>query len=323
VNDNFKSETAIRVGISSCLLGEAVRFDGNHKFDNYINRTLAPFFELIPFCPEVAIGMGVPRPPIRLEGGSDAPRAVGVRDRDLDVTDRLRAYSREQADSDRVRQLSGFLLKSKSPSCGMERVKVYHGAGASRNGRGLFAAELMAAQPHLPVEEEGRLGDPVLRENFIQRLFAYHRWQQLSHDQPLTPARLVAFHSHHKLVLMAHGPSHYQALGRLVATAGSQPLADLAARYIEGFMSALQQHATRALHSNVLQHLLGYLKRDLDSDDKAELLQLIDRYRLGELPLIVPLTLLRHHFRRHPNDYVAQQVYLHPHPPELMLLNQI
>ena len=310
----------VLIGVSACLLGEKVRFDGNHKRDTYICDTLGEYFQFVPVCPEVAIGLGVPRPTIRLIGDPQAPHAVGVLNPELDVTSKLQQYSRRAARE--LPMLSGFLLKSKSPSCGMERVKIYQDKGVPKLGRGLFAQALIQARPLLPVEEEGRLGDPALRENFIERVFAYHRWRQLE-QQGVTPARLVDFHARHKLVLMSHGAEYYRALGRLVADAGKDAIKSRARQYIEAFMDALRHPATRKRHANVLQHLMGYLKKSLDGADKSELLALIDAYRLGQIPLIVPVTLLKHHFRRHPHSYVEQQIYLEPHPKELMLRNHI
>lgn len=314
----------IRIGISSCLLGQRVRFDGNHKHDNYITGTLGKFFEFVPVCPELAIGLGVPREPIRLTGDPAAPRAVGVRNPSMDVTDKLAAYGRRQARELGGRTgISGYILKSRSPSCGMERVKVYSRSGAApKSGSGSYARALMDAEPLLPVEEEGRLGDPTLRENFIERVFAYRRWQELS-SAGLSAAGLIDFHTAHKLAIMAHGTEHYRALGRLVADLRRQNLRERAEQYIVGFMAALRTRATCKRHANVLMHLLGYLKRDLDRADKTEILELIDAYRLGRLPLVVPVTLLKHHFRRHPNVYIERQVYLSPHPEELMLRNSI
>lgn len=311
----------IRIGISSCLLGQKVRYDGGDKQDSFINGTLGRFFEFVPVCPEVAIGLGVPREPIHLVGDPEQPRAVGVRNPQLNVTEPLTAFGRKTA-RELDGTISGYILKSKSPSCGMERVKLYRNGTPSKQGVGLYARELMRAQPLLPVEEEGRLGDPVLRENFIERVFAFRRWQELA-ASGLTAARLVEFHAAHKLTLMAHSPAHYRSLGRLVANAGTRPIGELAEEYIQGFMTALKHRATRKRHANVLMHLMGYLKKQLDGADKAELLDLIEAYRLGQLPLIVPVTLLKHHFRRHPDAYVAQQTYLNPHPPELMLRNGI
>lgn len=314
------SPLPIRVGISACLLGEKVRYDGNHKLDTYLRDTLGQYFQFVPVCPEAGSGLGVPRPTIRLMGDPQHPRAVGVLDPTHDVTASLLQWSRRTARE--LPALSGFILKARSPSCGMERVKVYQDKGPARPGRGIFAGELMDRRPLLPVEEEGRLGDPALRENFIERVFAYHRWQALE-AAGITAARLLDFHARHKLVLMAHSPEHYRQLGRLVAGAGKGTARTLAAAYIAGFMTALARPATPRRHANVLHHLMGYLKKQLDGADKAELLALIDEHRRGLVPLIVPLTLLRHHFRRHPHPYVADQYYLEPHPRELMLRNHI
>ncbi len=312
----------IRLGISQCLLGEKVRFDGNHKHDRYITDTLGRFFEFVPVCPEVAIGLGVPREPIRLEGDAGSPRAVGVRDKSTDVTDSLLRFGRRTGRE--LSDISGYILKSKSPSCGMERVKVYPpgGGAASSRGVGLYVAGFRERQSLLPMEEEGRLCDPVLRENFVERVFAYQRWQELNATR-LTPAKLVQFHADHKLSLMAHGAEPLKELGRIVAGAGSRPIRQVADEYIAGFMGALSRRATRRRHTNVLQHLAGYLKRALDSGDKAELAELIEAYRLGQVPLIVPITLLKHHFRRSPDPYVQRQIYLNPHPRELMLRNAL
>jgi uncharacterized protein YbgA (DUF1722 family)/uncharacterized protein YbbK (DUF523 family) len=307
----------LTLGISSCLLGEEVRFDGNHKRDAWIVGSLGRWFEFHPVCPEMAIGLGVPRPPIRLQGDPDSPQVVGVRDETLDVTEELEEYSRETAAG--LEGLSGYILKAKSPSCGMERVKVYRpGGGQPRMGQGVFARALMEAHPELPVEEEGRLGDPDLRDNFLERVFAHHRWQALQ-AEGLTPARLQDFHRRHKLTLMAHGQEHYRRLGQRVAAATGSDIETAGAEYFRDFMGALRHKATRRRHVNVLQHIMGYLKRDLEPGDKAELLEVFERFRQELVPLSVPLTLLKHHFRHHPSDYMADQVYLDPYPAELML----
>lgn len=309
----------IKIGISSCLLGQEVRFDRGHKRDSYINGTLGLYFDFVPVCPEMAIGLGTPREPIRLVGDAKDPRAVGTRNADRDVTDALRQYGRHMGGT--LSFVSGYLLKRASPSCGMERVKVYepHGMPA-KQGVGIYAKALMEVQPLLPVEEEGRLGDPVLRENFIERVFVYHRWQRVM-ASGITAAKLVDFHSDHKLLIMAHSQETYKQLGQLIAQAGSQSLEDLTQRYISVLMNALKVRVKRKQHVNVLQHLLGYLKTSLDTADKAELLESFEAYRNGLLPLIVPLTLLKHHFRKNPNPYIQRQVYLSPHPAELMLRN--
>ncbi|MCP5143123.1 MAG: DUF523 and DUF1722 domain-containing protein [Chromatiales bacterium] len=313
------ADEGIRIGISSCLLGEKVRYDGGHKKDNYITGTLADYFEFVPVCPEAAIGLGIPRPTIRLVGAAEAPRVRGVKDASLDVTDRMVAYGREMVG--RLTGLRGYIFKRGSPSCGMERVKVYTEQGMpNTSSAGVYAREIMAANPLLPCEEEGRLGDPMLRENFIQRVFVYDRWLRLV-DEGLTAGRLVDFHTRHKYMIRAHDESAYREMGRLVAEAGSRDPAELAGAYVTLLMTTLTKRATRKKHANVLMHLMGYLKKHLDAADKAELIETIDEYRAGRLPLIVPIVLLRHHFRRHPNEYVADQYYLDPHPRELMLRN--
>ncbi len=307
----------IRLGISSCLLGERVRYDGNHKHDSFLTGTFGLFFEWVPVCPEVAVGLGIPRPPIRLVGSPASARAVGAKDASIDVTDKLAAYGKRQAHA--LENLSGYIFKSKSPSCGMERVKVYRAAGApAANGRGIYAAAFLSAQPWLPAEEEGRLGNPRLRENFIERVFVYRRWQELV-ARGLSASRLMEFHAHHKLALMAHDVEAYRALGRLVAQAGRRNLKEFGHDYIRRLMDALRRPATPARHANVMMHLMGCLKMQLDAEDKAELLEMIHAYRRGETPFAAPLTLLRHYFRRFPDPTVMHQTYLHPDPRELLL----
>lgn len=307
----------IRLGISSCLLGERVRYDGNHKHDSFLTGTFGLFFEWVPVCPEVAIGLGIPRPPIRLVGSPASPRAVGAKDATIDVTDKLAAYGKRQAHA--LENLSGYIFKSKSPSCGLERVKVYRAAGApAAYGRGIYADAFLSAQPWLPAEEEGRLGNPRLRENFIERVFVYRRWQELV-ARGLSASRLVEFHAHHKLALMAHDVEAYRALGRLVAQAGRRNLKEFGREYIRRLMDAFRRPATPARHANVMMHLMGYLKKQLDAEDKAELLEMIHAYRRGETPFAAPLTLLRHYFRRFPDPTIMRQTYLHPGPRELLL----
>jgi uncharacterized protein YbgA (DUF1722 family)/uncharacterized protein YbbK (DUF523 family) len=321
LNDTMKTTdghgSRIRLGISSCLLGQKVRFDGNHKHDSFLTGTFGQFFEWVPVCPEVAIGLGIPRPPIRLVGSPVSPRAVGVKDATIDVTDRLAAYGMRQAHA--LENLSGYIFKSRSPSCGMERVKVYRSGGApAANGRGIYADAFLSAQPWLPVEEEGRLSNPRLRGNFIERVFIYRRWQELV-ARGLSASRLVEFHTRHKLALMAHDVDAYRALGRLVAQAGRRNLKEFGHDYIRRLMDALQRPASPARHANVMMHLMGYLKMQLDAEDKAELLAMIHAYRRGETPFAAPLTLLRHYFRRFPDPYILHQTYLHPDPRELLL----
>jgi uncharacterized protein YbgA (DUF1722 family)/uncharacterized protein YbbK (DUF523 family) len=310
----------ILVGISGCLLGEPVRYDGGHKLNSYIERTLGAYFEFRRFCPEVACGLGVPRPALRLLATAEGVRCVGVQDRDRDVTADLEDVSAAQHQW--LAELSAYILKKDSPSCGMQRVKVYHDELPVRSGSGVFAAYLQKTFPNLPVEEEGRLGDPLLRENFIRRVFVMRRWRQLS-EQGFSIHDLMSFHSRHKLVAMSHNQNTAHALGRIIANITPDTLETDAAVYISVLMSCLKIIATRGNHVNVLQHIQGYLKTALDKDDKQELTETIEDYRQNRLPLIVPLTLLRHHFRKQPNDFITASYYMQPHPGELALLNEI
>jgi len=311
----------ILIGISSCLLGHEVRYDSGHKHNAYITQTLGRFFEFMPFCPEVAIGLGIPRPPIQLVQFDDGVHVRGVRNPQQDVTRELVAYGEQVAG--RLHAVSGYLFKKGSPSCGMERVKIYNPGGQpAGSGAGMFAATLMRQLPELPVEEEGRLMDPVLRENFVERVFVYHRWQKLCGSRP-GAAELVDFHTRHKFIVLAHHESAYRELGRLVADAGKGDLGATLQAYIRVLMQALKKNATPRQHANVLMHILGFFKRHLETADKAELLDVIDAYRRGQLPLIVPITLIKHHLRHYPDDYVSRQYYLNPHPRELMLRNHI
>lgn len=311
----------IPLGISSCLLGQRVRYDGGHKGNSYITQTLGEYFEFRPFCPELEIGLGVPRKPIRLSrAGSNEIRCISVEDAGHDFTPALRACADQQRSWQQ--QLCGYILKKDSPSCGMERVKVWDDVMPVRAGTGIYAQRLMQNFPHLPVEEEGRLGDAILRENFIQRVFALRRWHKML-QQGLTVAAMIDFHARHKLVIMSHDQSQYRALGQLVAQTTRENLAERADAYLLQFMQALRIRATRGNHVNVLQHIQGYLKTDLDADDKQELVHAITNYRLGLLPLIVPITLLNHYFRKYPNSYIANSWYMIPYPTELRLQNEI
>ncbi|GGE47898.1 hypothetical protein GCM10007421_22700 [Halopseudomonas oceani] len=317
------STARIPVGISQCLVGDPVRFNAGHKHSRLCTEQLGALFDLRPVCPEVAIGLGTPRKAIRLAGDPVAPRAIGTKDNQLDVTEALQSYADEV--NERSQDLCGFIFMQKSPSCGMERVKVYdhNGHPAPATGQGVFAARLMQHNPLLPVEEEGRLHDPVLRENFVTRVIVYADWQQLVSDG-LSASRLLAFHARHKYLLMAHQAPSYRRMGQLLANPGrGDALRETAAAYFSELMTALRRPASRRGHSNVLQHVAGHFKRVLNPPEKAELQQLISRYRSGVVPLVVPITLLQHHLLRHPDPYLLQQAYLQPHPPELSLRNAI
>ncbi len=310
----------IRVGVSSCLLGAEVRYDGGHKLDRFLRDTLGRYVEYVPVCPEVECGLPVPRPAMRLVGNPEDPRLVTIRG-GVDHTERMRSWA-----SRRVRELAGeglcgFIFKRGSPSSGLARVKVYGEPGASPQlGVGLFARAFREHFPLLPVEEEGRLHDPALRENFIERLFALRRWREVR-ERGGQWRDLVDFHARNKLLLMAHSVPHLREMGRLAARSADP--GDLGAfdRYEELLLRALSLRATAKKNANVLEHALGYFKKVLTPDEKQELLEVIDRYRREELPLVVPVTLVQHHVRRHGIPYLAQQTYLNPHPAELQLRN--
>ncbi len=310
----------LRVGVSSCLLGENVRYDGGHKKDAFLTGSLARFVTFVPVCPEVEVGMGTPRPPIRLvrAGGE-----VRLRDPEhgLDHTVAMRRWAEARVTALEALDLSGYVLKKGSPSCGMERVKVHAGKGpATRDGVGVFAEVLMRRMPLLPVEEEGRLNDLALRESFVERIFAYRRLLA-AFGPRWTVGDLVRFHAAEKLLLLAHAPEAYRRLGRLVAGAKGLPRAEVARAYGAAYTAALRVPATRGKHANVLEHMAGYFKDRLRSVEKAELHDTIGDYRRGLVPLVVPLTLLRHHLRLHGAPYLEGQAYLEPHPKELMLRN--
>ncbi|MBT3813696.1 MAG: DUF523 and DUF1722 domain-containing protein [Gammaproteobacteria bacterium] len=316
--NNFPQK--VRVGISSCLLGQSVRYDGGHKNNPYIVQTLGGFFEFVPFCPEVASGMGTPRPPIQLRATEQGVRCVGVKDHQLDVTEQLQNSANQQ--DHWLESLCGYVLKKDSPSCGMERVKVYKKDYPDRTGTGIFAQYIQDHFPLLPMEEEGRLGDPHLRENFIQRVYVMQRWKHLLNEQ-LSVHNLTLFHSQHKLIAMSHDQNLAHDLGRLAASARKENLLEVAERYGLELMACLKKTASRGNHVNTLQHIQGYLSNKLETDDKAELIDSIENYRQGYLPLVVPITLLRHHFRRMPDPFIDRSFYMAPHPEELAALNNI
>jgi uncharacterized protein YbgA (DUF1722 family)/uncharacterized protein YbbK (DUF523 family) len=324
---NTVAPPRIRIGISACLLGQEVRYNGGHKRDAFLTDTFGRYVEWVPVCPEVELGMGTPRPPIRLERIGGGSIHLVMPSTGEDYTEAMREYAeRRVADLARL-DLDGYVLKKDSPSCGMERVKIHPGAGAagapSKDGRGLFAEILIARLPDLPVEEEGRLNDPVLRENFITRVFVHHRWRE-GERAGWTRAALMRFHERHKLLLMARNQAALRRLGRLLGeSARREPVEALAAAYRQGLTEILRRPATRRGHTNVLHHLAGYVSDGLDAAGRAEQTETIERYRLGLVPLIVPLTLIRHHVRRQEIGYLQDQVYLEPHPHELMLLNHV
>ncbi|WP_295471507.1 DUF523 and DUF1722 domain-containing protein [uncultured Pseudomonas sp.] len=311
-----------KLGVSACLMGVEVRYNGGHKQSDLCTGALREYFDFVPACPEVAIGLGIPRETIRLVGDPERPQAVGTVHPELNVTRQLAEYGEHMAGE--MTDISGYIFMQKSPSCGLERVKVYRDNGApfDGGGRGIYAQAFCERQPDLPVEEDGRLNDPVLRENFITRVYAYAAWQRLL-KEGLSRRALTEFHSRYKYQLMACDVTQYKALGKMLGSMGRSDPEEVGRQYFSLLMNALKKCATRGSHTNVLQHLCGYLKQTLSAGDKQELQGLINQYHQGIVPLIVPLTLLKHHFRHHPDPYVALQVYMQPHPEPLSLRNAI
>lgn len=312
--------TRILIGISSCLLGEAVRYDGGHKFDAYINDTLSRYFDFAPICPETAIGLGVPRPTIQLIARDGSVRAISS-DTGQDLTERLQHYADLQQPVHHL--LSGYIFKSRSPSCGVDTVSVADADNTPRPlGAGIYAARLMASLPSLPVVEETQLGKPIWREHFIKRVYIYQRWRALQ-GSGLTISRLLDFHQRHRLIVMSHDPDHCQALAETVSRARTDDLEPTSAIYFLQLMEALREPASRHHHVGVLEYLRARLKHRLDGDEKRALTESIAAYRLGKLPLSAPITLLRHHFHNTDDTEIRNSWYLSPHPAELNLLNTL
>ncbi len=316
------ADQPLRLGVSSCLLGESVRYDGGHARDGFVAETLGRWFEFVPVCPEVEIGMGTPRPAVRLVDDRRGLRLVAPSTGE-DFTERMVSFSERRVRELAELDLDGYVLKKSSPSCGLERIRVYRAdMPVRRNESGLFAAALQRLWPGLPLEEEGRLNDPRLRENFIERAFCRNRWRTFVARGP-TRRRLVEFHTAHKLLVRAHSEAGYQRLGRIVGGAGKSSDRELFATYELELQTALCTKSTPKKHVNVLQHALGYLKTELGPAEKRAILLAIEDYRRGLLPLILPLTLLAYEIRRHGIDYLAGQLYFDPHPKELMLRNHV
>lgn len=313
-------DTRIKIGVSTCLLGKKVRYDGGHKHDRYITQTLGQYFAFVPVCPESECGLGIPREPMRLMGEVDHPRLI-TNKTGIDLTDRMLSWIPGRLASLEKEDLCGFIFKKGSPSSGLHRVRVYDEKGHPANsGRGLFATAFTQRFPRIPVEEEGRLNDPLLRENFIEQVFALTRWRKTLAMRKST-GYLVAFHTREKLLLMAHSPQHYRKMGHLVAKGKSMGAGALYDQYEKLLFSALHLKATVSKHGNVLMHILGYFKKQLTGDEKKEVLELIQEYRNGNLPLIVPITLMNHFVRKYQQPYLSDQTYLNPHPMDLRLRN--
>jgi uncharacterized protein YbgA (DUF1722 family)/uncharacterized protein YbbK (DUF523 family) len=312
----------ILVGISTCLLGEEVRFDGGHKRDSFLADVLGRFVRFVPSCPEVEIGMGTPREAVRLIRLDGRARMRGVRT-DTDHTDAMEEYARRRVRELEAMGLCGYVLKRSSPSCGMERVREYDAAGhAARTGTGIFARILMEELPLLPVEEEGRLNDDRLRESFIERIFAYRRLRNLFRPG-WTVGDLVRFHTAEKLQLLAHDPETYRRLGRRVAEAADADREELRRDYSARFMDGYARHTSTGKNLNVLQHMFGYLRDRLSPAERDGVLATLSDYAEGWVPLVVPVTLIRHYVRVHGIEYLEGQHYLQPHPKELLLRNHV
>jgi uncharacterized protein YbgA (DUF1722 family)/uncharacterized protein YbbK (DUF523 family) len=318
----FEMKEKTRLGISSCLLGRKVRFDGGNKLDRLITDALGQYVEYVPVCPEVECGLPVPRESMHLEGDPESPRLITTRSK-IDKTDQMLAWARKRVRQLEKEQLLGFIFKSNSPSSGMERVKVYNEKGMPvKKGIGMFARVFMEHFPLLPVEEDGRLHDSGLRENFIERIFALARWRETLCNRG-DRGGLVEFHTKHKFLILSHGMKHYQAMGRLVALAKEVRLRELFPEYEKLLLGALKLRTTPKKNANVLMHMMGYFKKHVSPDEKKELLEIIDLYRNGVLPLIVPVTLINHYVRKYDQSYLRKQYYLNPHPIELQLRNHV
>jgi uncharacterized protein YbgA (DUF1722 family)/uncharacterized protein YbbK (DUF523 family) len=315
-------ERNIKLGISSCLLGENVRYDGGHKLDRFLTETLGQYVEYVPVCPEVECGLPIPRESMHLQGDLESPRLITSRTKQ-DMTERMVSWAKKRVFELEKEDLYGFIFKSDSPSSGMERVRVYNEKGMPvKKGVGMFARIFMENFPLLPTEDEGRLHDPKLRENFIERIFTLKRWRE-GLVMKESRGNLVDFHTQHKLLILSHSPKHYQIMGKLVAKAKEIPLKDLYQQYQDILMETLKTKTTPKKNANVLMHMMGYFREELSSDEKKELLEVIDNYRQKYIPLIVPITLINHYVRKYDQPYLKQQIYLNPHPLELQLRNHV
>ena len=312
----------IKVGVSSCLLGNKVRYDGGHKHDRYITDILGRYFDFLPVCPEVECGLSIPRETMHLAGEIENPRLVTTKT-GIDHTSRMIDFCKRRVKELEKENLCAFIFKKDSPSSGLYRVKVFGKAGQSqKKGRGMFAAALVDNFPLLPVEEEGRLHDAPLRENFIEKVFCYKRWQDFLNSAP-DYKKLIDFHARHKLQLMAHSPKHLSQMGKLVAAGKKVPKQELLDNYQASLLEAMDLKATVKKNVNVLYHIMGYFKKLISADEKAEMIRLIENYHGQTVPLVVPLTLVNHFIRKYDIGYLENQHYLEPHPAELMLRNHV
>jgi uncharacterized protein YbgA (DUF1722 family)/uncharacterized protein YbbK (DUF523 family) len=315
-------EERVRLGISSCLLGNAVRWNTGHKLDRFLTNTLGQFVDYVPVCPEVEAGFGVPRESFRLVGDPENPRLMTFKTK-VDHTERMIRWARKRVKELEIEDLHGFIFKSDSPSSGMIRVKVYTEKGMPvKKGVGMFAREFMAHFPLIPAEDDGRLHDSKIRENFIERIFTLWRWRQTIAEGQ-TMGDLVDYHTRNKLLILSHSPKHAKLMGKLVADGKQMSMPDLYMQYENALMEALALKTTPKKNLNVLQHLMGYFKKQLSKDEKQELLEVFDRYRREFVPLVVPITLVNHYVRKYDQQYLKLQTYLNPHPVELKLRTHV
>jgi uncharacterized protein YbgA (DUF1722 family)/uncharacterized protein YbbK (DUF523 family) len=317
-------ENKIIVGVSGCLLGEKVRWNGDHKRDRFITDVLGKYFEYISICPELEVGMGVPRETVALYGSLKEQKLIGKKSRN-DWTDKMKSYNDETFDSLSKKDLCGFLFKSKSPSCGLGRVPIYSydDPVKVRHGSGLFAKNFIKKFPLIPVEDEGRLNDPRIRENFITKIFCFHSLKKNLLRKRIRPGVLVDFHTNNKFLLLAHSRKHYQLLGKIVADLKHQTWSKVLESYASLFMEAINYKSTNKKNTDVLLHMMGFFKKIISLEDKKDILNSIEDYLHGFVPLIVPITLIRHYVKKYDISYLRDQVYLNPHPKELMLRNHV
>ena len=312
----------INIGISSCLLGEKVRYDGGHRWDHYITDTLGQYFDWVPVCPEVEYGLPVPRESMHLVGTPDTPRLVTVHT-GIDHTEGMLKWAEKKLKNLEKEDLNGFIFKSRSPSSGIGGITVYTPSGMpGRKGAGIFGGAFIRLFPLIPVIDDGRLHDPKLRENFIERVFVYKRWKEFL-EIGSSIKDLIHFHTRHKLLILSHSPKYLSDLGRLVATVKKDNFEEILSEYIRLLTESLQLSATVKKNTNVLLHITGYFKKQLSADDKQELIEVIENYHKGYIPLIVPIFLIKHYVRKFDEHYLKSQYYLNPHPLELMLRNHV
>ena len=310
----------IKIGVSACLLGEKIRPDGRHARSHYLTQTLSKYVEFIPLCPEMACGMGINREPVRQVDCADRIRLIGY-DTGEDWTERMDSWCERILVGLEEDELCGFILKNNSPSCALKMGKVYSTTGkAPRREQGFFTTRLAKHYPLLPLESDDGLKNPILRENFIRRIFVLDRWHSfLKRGGGI--GHLVDFHTRHKMLIRAHDLRGYRELGRLLGESTIQTQNEVIDTYAALLFKSLELKTTRKKNSDVLMHAAGYFKKDLDSDDKQEIQSMIYAYKSGKVPLIVPMTLINHHARKLDKGYLVQQLYFHPNPSELKLLN--